>query len=151
MSAYKFSILEKVAAMKAIASVAKSVQEAKPDDSISDVIAAIELAILLKLNRLSQKKFVELKPAQVLMLNALRVAKNVMGDVFEFLGDEETTRQLDASERDAIASLKAKRSATAKASAAKRKAAATKDAPAGAAKPVKAAKTVDAGQKALAV
>ena len=103
----QFSILEKVAATRAILTVAKSVQERRPDASVEDVLTAIEAAVLVKLDKLSSKPFAKLSAAQVASLGALKTAKSVMPAVLDFLGDAETTRALDASERDALASLKA--------------------------------------------
>lgn len=118
-----FSLLEKVAGIRQILTVVKAVQERKPDDSVESVLAAVEVALLVKLSKLASKPFASLTAAQVISLNALQTAKAVLPDVLTLLGDAETTRTLNADERAAMASLKAKATASRAASAEKRKAA----------------------------
>lgn len=114
MSHKQFSILEKVEAIKAILTVAKAVQTKRPDAPVNQVIDAIELAVLKKLDGLRQKPFASLDAKQVATLGVLETARTVMGDVLAILGDEETTRMLDDSERTAIEALRAARAAKAK-------------------------------------
>lgn len=118
----KFSILEKVSATRAILTVAKSIQEKRPDASIEQVVEAIEAGVIMKLGNLSKKPVSSLSANQVLNLGALRIARRVMPQVLDFLSDEETTRELSADERTALADLQALKTAKAKESAAKRKA-----------------------------
>ena len=118
-----FSLLEKVSGIRQILTVVKSVQERKPDESTAHVLEVVEVAIYVKLSRLQAKPLSALSANQVASLEALRVAKAVLPDVLDLLGDEETTRQLDADERSALQTLADDRKAKREASAAKRKAA----------------------------
>ncbi len=120
MTVKQFSILEKVAAYRAILSVAKSVQEKRPDAPVDLVIDAIGAAVSAKLNRLIGKSFESLTAVQVTALGNLRVAQRVMPDLLDLLGDEETTRALSPDERDALVIKLADAAEKRKAAAAKR-------------------------------
>lgn len=123
MSIKQFSILEKVAAIRAILTVAKTVAEKRLDAPVNHIIDAIELAMLNKLTKLRSKPFASLDAKEVVTLHVLETARTVLGDVLAILGDEETTRVLNDDEKMALEELKAQAKAKRELSSAKTKAA----------------------------
>jgi hypothetical protein len=117
-----FSILEKVAATRAVMSVLKRVQEAKPDAAPSIVWRAARLAVGAKLSKLLDRPVDGLTANQVATLHALECADTLLVSFGAIYGDDETTRALEPDERLVLEEMAAKRKAAAKASADKRKA-----------------------------
>ena len=122
MTNQPFSILEKVSATRAVMSVLKRVQEAKPDASPSIVWRATRLAVGKKLGTLLDKPFQSLSANQVATLRALECADTLLVSFGAIYGDDETTRELDPEERAALVEMAEKRKAAAAKSAAARKA-----------------------------
>jgi hypothetical protein len=119
-----FSVIEKVAGARAILTVIKRVQEAKPEAKPSLVWRATRLAVMEKLSKLEKAVDAgkELSETQTKALHALRVADTQLINFEAMFGDDETTRELDDDERAILAKINEERKARAKASADARKA-----------------------------
>jgi hypothetical protein len=118
-----FSVLEKVAATRAVMGVLKRVQEAKPSAAPSAVWKATRLAINTKLGLLLKKQDagVVMTENQLATVAALECADTLLISFGTIYGDDETTRALEPSEVLVLEEIAAKRKAAAKASADKRK------------------------------
>lgn len=124
MTNQPFSILDKVAGARAILTVVKKVQEAKPEASPSAVWRASRLAIGAKLAKLEDKadKGVKLSESQLKTLHALQVADTQLVTFGDLFGDDEATRMLTEEERAYLNKVNEERKARAKAAADARKA-----------------------------
>lgn len=114
MTNQPFSILDKVAGARAILTVVKTVQEAKPEASPSAVWRASRLAIGAKLAKL-ENKGVKLSESQLKTLHALQVADTQLVTFGDLFGDDEATRMLTEEERAYLNKVKEERKAKAKA------------------------------------
>jgi hypothetical protein len=133
-----FSILEKVAATRAVMSVLKRVAEAKPEAAPSAVWKATRLAVNTKLGNLLNKQDagVKMTETQLSAIAALECADTLLISFGTMFGDDDTTRMLEPEEVQVLQAIAKKRKDAAAASAAKRKEAKAK----AAVKPAKADK-----------
>ncbi len=123
MSANALTVLETVAAIRAVLTVAKAVQEAKPDFTAEDVAGAIGAAVRMKRDRLALKGISKLTPIQVVNLKALNDAEAVLPDVRLIL-----ERARDNTAEEIAEALEVKANKAAKAKLAREKSAAAKKA-----------------------
>lgn len=122
MSAYNIEMLDLVAAVRQILTIAKSAQERLPDSSVADIIEAIDGAVTMKLAKL-QMKGGSRSALQTETMYALKNAKIVMPDVLRILeGARERTPEEIAD------GLLAKETKAAKAKISREKSAATRSA-----------------------
>lgn len=113
------TMLEKIAGIRQVLSVAKRLREARPTATSQDIIDAITGAVYTKYDKLNAKPFATLTAAQVVSLSALRHAKLVMGDVLTILGADDT-RELSEDEVAAMTEDNAVMASKRKEAAAKR-------------------------------
>lgn len=113
------TLLEKVAGIRQVLTVAKALQEKRPTASTLDIVDAITAVVYSKYDKLNSKPFTTLTAAQVVTLAALKTAKMVMRDVLDILGADDT-RSLNEDEIAAMTENNTVMAAKRKAAAAKR-------------------------------
>jgi hypothetical protein len=115
-NAPKFSVLDKIAAVRQVMSVALRVVKAKPDVSLQRVARATMAAVLSKLEKL-ESKVEGLNDKQLDTMYALQAADEILPQLIDLIANADTTRALTDDEvtvliRD-LEEAKAKRKAAA--------------------------------------
>jgi hypothetical protein len=117
----KFTVLQKVEALRQIVTVVKRVQMARPEAKLPVIMRAIKVSILGSLEKLEGKED-KLDAKGLARLHALRTAEVILEDALEVLMDPDTTRELSADEVEALVALREEAKATRKKQADARKA-----------------------------
>jgi hypothetical protein len=143
-NAPKFSVLDKIAAVRQVMSVALRVVKAKPDVSLQRIARATQAAVMTKLEKL-EGKVEALNDKQLDTMYALQAADEILPQLVDLIANADTTRALSDEEVSVLIKDLEEAKAKRKAAADKRKA--EKEAKAPAAKP---AAKADPKQLALA-